>query len=110
MKKVYTTGNIAEAHMLRGILASHGIASEVQGEALSSLWGALPVEEMLPTVWIEDEGQLEIARQVIDDFERRCRLGEGETSADTWVCSNCGERLEGQFSACWRCGADRIDD
>jgi len=23
-----------------------------------------------------------------------------------WICT-CGERLGGQFSQCWRCGADR---
>ena len=24
-----------------------------------------------------------------------------------WICPNCGERIEEQFDACWKCGAGR---
>lgn len=26
---------------------------------------------------------------------------------EPWTCAACGERLEGQFDSCWRCGAER---
>ena len=29
---------------------------------------------------------------------------------DSWVCPACGEKSEGQFSSCWKCGADRSAD
>jgi hypothetical protein len=24
-----------------------------------------------------------------------------------WKCAGCGEELEGQFTACWKCGEER---
>ena len=29
------------------------------------------------------------------------------SSAGPWVCSGCGEQIEGGFDACWKCGRDR---
>jgi hypothetical protein len=34
MKKVFVARNPAEAHLVKGMLESHGIRAEVQGEAL----------------------------------------------------------------------------
>jgi rubrerythrin len=25
----------------------------------------------------------------------------------SWLCTSCGENIEGQFSECWNCGHDR---
>lgn len=91
--------------MVRGILEANGIESEVQGEQLFGIWGALPLEEdIYPSVWIDDERLQQKARDIVNDYERKCREGE---STETWTCSHCGEVLERQFSTCWKCGADR---
>jgi predicted amidophosphoribosyltransferase len=28
-------------------------------------------------------------------------------SVQSWLCPGCGETIEGQFSDCWQCGAER---
>jgi hypothetical protein len=34
-------------------------------------------------------------------------FGRGAVAKPPWQCPDCGEALEGQFSACWHCGALR---
>jgi hypothetical protein len=62
----------------------------------------------LPTgsVWVErDDHQRarEIAAQPIVDE------AEDQVDHSQWVCASCGERVEGQFTSCWKCGAERAD-
>lgn len=108
MKKVYTAANPAEAHIVRGILESYNIVSEVRGEALFSVRGELPmVGDTFPTVWIVDDHDHQQALEVVTEYDRKMK--EGGAVGECWVCSNCGEQLEQQFTACWQCGAARED-
>ena len=43
--------------------------------------------------------------QLIADFLRGAAARR--YAHERWVCVQCGERLEGQFTACWQCGALR---
>ena len=45
-----------------------------------------------------DELDLQRAKKVIDIESK---------NLSSWVCSNCGEAHEGQFSVCWNCGEAR---
>ena len=103
MKQVHAARHAIEAHLIRDFLLSHGIAAEVRGEFLTSGWGELPVD--VCSVWVTDDAQFEAANDLLlaflsGNFARKF-------SADAWRCPDCGERLEGQFTQCWSCGASR---
>ncbi len=103
MKQVHVAKHAPEAHLVKGFLESNGIAAVVRGEFLTSGWGELPVD--VCGVWITDDAQYERAHALLVSFLKGdlARKYRGEA----WTCPGCGERLEGQFTACWRCGATR---
>jgi hypothetical protein len=103
MKQLHVARHAPEAHLVRGFLASHGIAAEVRGELLTSGWGELPLD--VCSVWVKDDGDYARAAELVKDFftgaDARRHGGEA------WTCANCGEALEGQFTQCWHCGTFR---
>ena len=103
LKLLHPARHAVEAHLIRGFLASHGIAAEVRGEYLTSGWGELPTD--VCAVWIAEDSQFARADELLKTFLKgsyaRQFGGEG------WTCEGCGETLEGQFTECWNCGAGR---
>ena len=103
MKQLHAARHTVEAHLIRGFLNSHGISAEVRGEFLTSGWGELPVD--VCSVWITDDAQFEAANELLVAFLKGSYARK--FSGETWFCPQCGERLEGQFTQCWKCGANR---
>lgn len=103
MKQVHVAKHAPEAHLVKGFLESQGIEAVVRGEYLTSGWGELPVD--VCSVWITDETQFERANELLIAFLNGSFARE--FSRDSWRCPKCGERLEGQFTACWNCGTTR---
>ena len=101
MKQLHTARHAAEAHLVKGFLESHGIEAIVRGEYLTSGWGELPVD--LCAVWIRDDAQFQRANELVIAFLKGTYARQ--FSGERWVCAKCGEHLEGQFTACWNCGA-----
>jgi hypothetical protein len=101
MKQVHAARHAVEAHLVRGFLVSHGISAEVRGEFLTSGWGELPVD--VCSVWVTDDAQFDAANDLLVAFFTGsfARTFRGES----WTCPGCGEKLEGQFTQCWKCGA-----
>ena len=101
MTEVFVATHPTEAHLMAGLLGSHGIATEIRGEPLFGVRGDIPPSPAtLPTVWVED-ADAETARAIIAD--RAPAKGEHES----WICPACSEAVEGQFAVCWNCGAPR---
>lgn len=104
MVKVYVAAGPMQAHIFQDLLTAEGIESVIQGEDLFGMRGELPLtNDSLPSIWVSEENY-ERARELVLDFE------EGENaSADgaSWVCPECGEELESQFTTCWNCGTER---
>ena len=102
MKLVFTAKHPTEAHLIRGMLVSEGIAAEVQGDQLYGAFGELPV---LPTVWIREPSDEAEAVKLVGEFLRGTAARRHHH--ERWVCASCGESLEGQFTDCWNCGSAR---
>lgn len=104
MRKVYSALHPTEAHMVRGILETHGIDCVVKGDVLFGARGEIPLTtETAPSVWIVDERRYKTARDIIHQYEL---ANKGDTKdLPTWACPSCGEILEHQFTHCWRCGS-----
>jgi len=102
---VHRTTDRTAAHLLRGALEADGVTAFVQGEQLFGLQGEVPAGPALELrVCIVDDEQLPKAGRVVRDWlAARIRPRDGEP----WRCASCGEQHEPQFTACWRCGAER---
>jgi hypothetical protein len=101
MQPLFSSLNLLEVHHLKNLLEAEGIRCHIKNELLSRLAGEIPFTECAPQLWLLNERDIERARQVVADF------GRGALAKPPWQCLDCGEALEGQFSACWHCGAPR---
>jgi hypothetical protein len=100
MTQIFVARHPTEAHLIKGVLEAAGIPAEVQGERLFAVRGEVPVTpDTQPTVWVADD-QASAARAIIADSGEAGAGGGG----DAWTCPQCGERVEPQFAACWKCG------
>ncbi len=106
-QRIFIAQHHPEAHFVCGLLEASGIAAEVRGEALfTTVGGAAIIPGASPEVWLADPGQLFQALEIV----RRFSKGEAlEAGGGVWSCPACGEAHEPQFTACWKCGADRPD-
>jgi len=104
MTEIYRAVHPAQAHLLRGLLESEGIDAVVIGEYGFSLRGEAPVTtETLPRVCVVNAEDAMRARAIAEAFDAG-RSVDGPSGVN-WVCPQCGERIEGQFAQCWKCGA-----
>jgi hypothetical protein len=62
--------------------------------------GEVPFQEVWPELWVENDLDHDRALQLIDDAKI-----VDESPAAPWRCKSCGTENEGQFAACWSCGA-----
>jgi hypothetical protein len=99
LRKVHTAESIIEMAHLRNVLEQAGIACYVRNERLGGAVGEIPFVECWPELWVLRNGDALNARGLIDTA-----CAAVEPSPD-WICRTCGESVEGQFDACWRCSA-----
>ena len=104
MIKVFVAQHPTEAHFLKGLLESNGIPSAVRGEALFGVRGEIPFTEALPAIWVLNDDQVGEALKVL---RNRSSETDEVDKRHSWRCSNCGETVQSQFTACWSCNADR---
>ena len=99
MKKVYSAQDGLIINHLKNILQQHRIPCIIKNEYLAAAAGELPLSECWPELWITEDQHYERAQALITTLDYQ--------QQPDWVCSRCGEALEGQFTACWRCGEQR---
>lgn len=102
MRKLWTF-NLHErplAPLLRERLEKEGIACLIRNEELFVAIGEIPLVECFPQLWIVDDEVYPRAKSLLENWLR------AEPSAP-WTCPGCGERHEGQFGGCWKCGRER---
>jgi hypothetical protein len=102
MKKIYTSPDRLMVFHFKNILESDNITCFIKNEFLAGAIGELPPHECWPELWIKDDKTYHSALKLLEKTEVL-----DETSYSAWECSRCGEKLEGQFTACWQCGESR---
>jgi len=71
VKPVFSARDPMEAHLLRAVLESEGIAATVMGEFLFLARGGGPIDNhTTPSVWVSDE-DVDRARVLVEKFVRR---------------------------------------
>jgi len=101
--KLYATDDRLLIHHLKNSLQSAGINCYIKNDMIYSLAGEVPVNEVWPELWIEHEDQLSIAKQHLASI-----IAPENRQTQEWVCRQCGERHDGQFTNCWQCGAEKL--
>jgi hypothetical protein len=101
VKKVFFAGNRAGAQRVRDLLAEQGIAAEISTELRRRRGSRMPFD-LTPgfAVWIADESRSGEAERLIAELS-------APGSGAPWTCRACGNEITGEFTACWRCGAER---
>lgn len=97
MKRVFRAATLLQVAHARNVLIAAGIDSELRNQYLAGALGDLPMLETWPQLWVEDAQEPAALRAL----ERAATAPAGTP----WVCAQCGEQLEPQFTSCWRCGA-----
>lgn len=102
MKKVTSADSIITINHYKNVLTSEGIAAFVKNEHFGSIMGEVPFQEVWPELWVKNDLDLDRAKQLIAEQSRA-----DDTPSPGWQCANCNAENEGQFAACWQCGAVR---
>ncbi len=97
MKRLTTAPNLAIATLWADLLREAGIRVSLQRVFASGLAGQIPPDQALPEVWVQDEGQWDRARALLDALDH--------CEERRWSCPACREWVEGPFETCWNCGA-----
>lgn len=98
MKRIYSAQNTLMVDHLKHVLDGEGIFCVVRNRYLSSAAGRLPPNECWTELWVVEDDDYARAQTVLE----RARGGTG-ADGKNWVCARCGESLEAQFEACWKC-------
>ena len=101
MKQLFVSQILVEVESLKELLDKAGIPCTIRNQQGSSLAGVVPFVEVFPELWVVNDA----------DFDRAKGLLEEQASGDDierpiWVCSGCGEKHAGLFTACWKCGRE----
>ncbi|MCH7695262.1 MAG: DUF2007 domain-containing protein [Proteobacteria bacterium] len=104
MKRVYSSEDSMMAGHIKSILEAEGIPCLLKNQILSSAIGELPPHECWPETWVSNDQDYERATKIVTSV-----LSPAQHSSSPWHC-DCGEEIEGQFTACWQCGHQRPDD
>lgn len=98
MKRVYRAPTLLQVAHARNVLIAAGIQCELRNQYLAGALGDLPMMETWPQLYVEESDE----QYALGALSRAAAAPKGMP----WVCADCGEELEPQFTQCWRCGAD----
>jgi len=102
--------------MLDGMTRLETYTNEIEGEIAKGRLEALGVPVLLakdncggmrPHLDLQAGVKLYVANEDVDKAREILAVGAVATTTGTWVCSGCGEEIDGSFDACWKCGRDR---
>ena len=105
MRKIYSSHDRLLVGYLADLLQDQGIPCLVRNAYLGGASGELPPTECWPEIWVADDRDTAPATRLVQAY-----LTGPVEPRPPWECPACGERLEGQFTACWSCGHGRPDE
>ena len=97
-----TMSESSEVDALKILLEKEQIACLIRNEHLSTAAGEIPLQECLPELWVLNDLDYPRAFELVEAW----RSSPVETPSQ-WLCLDCGETIEGQFTSCWKCGRQR---
>ncbi len=107
MKRVFQASDFYSAQLIKAYLNDNGIEATVNGELLMGAIGEIPADSY-PSVWLLDAEEYDQAKKLISQYEQNLAEMANVNKDVQWLCAECGESIEGQFSQCWKCGGPRV--
>ncbi len=101
MKKIYVSENRVLLNLLKSALETNGIQSFIKNEFPPAAGEITPIIAW-PEIWISNNDDEPKAMKIIHEV-----LQSQSTINEAWACPDCGEKLDGQFKICWKCGHQR---
>jgi rubrerythrin len=101
MKRVFASKDRSAIEIVRGLLADEGIRTTVFNEATGSVLGDVPFFLAMPEIWVLADEDAAPARALVERYESGAL--RASLPKEPWVCPDCGELIEGQFTECWHC-------
>lgn len=101
MKRIHSAMDPLMVSHLKNVLATFGIKCVMKKMDLISAAGQLPPTECWPELWVVEDEKVVKAKAIL-----KKTLAPLASVKKVWVCKNCAENIEGQFSECWNCGCD----
>ncbi len=98
MKRVYRAASLLQVAHARNVLITAGIHCELRNQYLAGALGDLPMMETWPQLYVDDADE----GFALSVLARASAVSAG----NPWVCAECGEQMEPQFTQCWRCGVE----
>lgn len=103
MKHVFTASTMsADQDLVKGLLDQAQIPCMIRNEHLAMALGELAPSDCSPEVWILNDEDYPRAKTIVDALRNAA-----VKTREPWVCLDCGEAIEGQFTSCWNCGSER---
>ncbi len=99
MKRVYRAPSLLQVAHARNLLIAAGVECELRNVHLAGALGELPMMETWPQLYVNEADE----RYALSILARAAQNPGGVP----WVCEECRESLEPQFTSCWRCGRER---
>ena len=101
MIKVFENFDFSRVGQMQSLLESHGIRTFIKNQYGSSVMGEVPFVEVVPQLFILEERDLRLAKELLLlDLPV-------EAPEENWICPECGVAVEGAFHKCWKCGEEK---
>ena len=98
MIKLYTTTDSVLLNLLKSELEMENISVLIKNEFPPAA-GEVPRVVAYPELWILNDEDAARAQNIVEENLKKSRQKQA-----AWICTHCGEPLEGQFELCWKCG------
>ena len=102
MRKVFSSNELSETVLVRDALLHRGVAATIQNEYSGRT--AIPEFRPAAEVWVNDDGDYDIARRIVTDTIATI---DSKSHAAPWVCRSCGEENPQSFDICWNCAHEK---
>jgi len=99
MRKVFNSIEVSETVLVRDALLHNGIDALLQNQ--HSNQSAIPAFRPPAEVWIQNDGDFNRARRVVEIVISRL---DNAADAPPWICLKCREENPASFDVCWKCG------
>lgn len=134
MRRIWIAKDALQAQELVAALTAAGIRALPLGDALGAAVGEVPANLVGAEVHVVDDADFVAARKIVAEFlsdESQLPVMAGHcpdcgydlrgsagarcpecgrlfrVRPEGWICPACREPIEGHFSECWKCGAER---
>ena len=98
MQRLYTSFDTVFLGHLYNLMMSEGVKAEIRNQYAVSGFGELPATEATPELWVDD---LKFA--YANELLQEALKGHINNPGESWICPKCHEKIDGQFSQCWKC-------